>query len=123
MSITDSTLTYDALLATGPFRTFAGLSLASGNNLVRGTVMARNSSTGKLVPYNSDGSDNTNVFYGILINDTDASEGDVTHCPVYTGGGFKEGGLTFETSGDSVTEAFRDEARKYGCYIDSAVGV
>ena len=119
----DSSLSYDALLAQGPYRSFSGLSLASGNDLVRGTVMARNSSTGKLVPYNSGGSNHTNVFYGILIEDTDASLGDITHCAVYTGGGFKSGGLTFETSGDSVTEAFRDQARQYGCYIDSAVAV
>jgi hypothetical protein len=119
----DSALTYDALLATGPWRTFSGLSLASGNNLVRGTVMARNSSTGKLVPYNSGGSNNTNVFYGILVGDTDASLADVTHVPVYTQGGFKSGGLTFGTSGDSVTEAFRDQARQYGCYLDTAVSV
>ena len=119
----DSSLVYDALQAAGPFRTFSGLSLASGNDLVRGTVMARNSVTGKLVPYNSGGSNNTNVFYGILVEDMDSTTGEKTHAAVYIQGGFKSGGLTFETSGDSVTEAFRAQARTYGCYIDAAVAV
>ena len=118
--MTDSSLTYDILMGQGPYRTFAGMDLTSGNNIVRGTVIAQNTSTGKLVPYDSGGSNGANIFYGIAVEDVDASAGDL-RCPVYIAGGFKEGGLTFDTSGDSVTEAFRTVARGTGVYLDSAV--
>lgn len=118
--MTDSVLAYDILMGQGPYRTFAGMDLASGNTIVRGQVMAHNTSTGKIVPYDSGGSNGAEIFYGIAVADVDASAGDV-RCPLYVSGGFKSGGLTFETSGDSVTEAFRTVARGTGVYLDTAV--
>ena len=118
--MTDSILTYDELLGQGPWRTWGDIVLASGNTVSRGQVIARSSATDKLVPYDSGGSNDADVPYGIAVEDVDASSGD-TRCPIYVAGGFKTGGLVFGTSGDSATRTVRDTFRGIGIYIDTAV--
>jgi len=115
----DSTLTYDNLIGRGPFKTFR-LTLVSGSNVTRGTVLGYNTSTGKVAPYDSGGSNGLNAFYGIAVDDVDATSGDLP-IDVYVGGEFKINGLTFDTSGDSATQALINAARALGCYLKSSL--
>ena len=116
----DSTLTYDKLLLEGPFKTFNNLTLASGENVVAGEVVAYNTSTDKVESYDSGGSNGVNEFYGIAVEAVDASTGD-KNISVYIGGTFGIAGLTFGTSGDSATQAFINKARELGCILKTAV--
>lgn len=53
-----------------------GITIASGQNLVRGTCLGKQTADGKYYKWNTAASDGTQNLAGILGVDTDASEGD-----------------------------------------------
>lgn len=115
----NSVLTYDELLGRGPFITF-NLPLASGQNVVRGEVLAYNTSTNKINTYNAGGSNGTNAFYGIAVEAVNATSGE-KRVDVYVGGEFKIGGLVFSDTDDTATQTFINAARDKGCFLKTAL--
>ena len=75
----------------------ATLTLASGQNVTRGTVLGQITSGGKLNKSLSAAVDGSQVPMAIAAEDKDASAGDKSIL-VYLAGGFKEGRLTFGAS-------------------------
>lgn len=114
------TTEYNKLLGAGPYKTTARFVLVSGQSVVQGEVLGFNTSTGKLSSYDSGGSNGLNAFWGVAAEDVDATEGD-TYCPAYVSANFKEQGLIFGTSGDSVTAALWNQARDKQCYIETSL--
>lgn len=75
----------------------ASLTLVSGQNVTRGTVLGQITSGGKLNKSLSAASDGSQTPMAIAAEDKDASGGDKTIL-VYLAGGFKAGRLTFGTA-------------------------
>ncbi|BCE02918.1 head decoration protein [Marinicellulosiphila megalodicopiae] len=74
--------------------------------LVRGTVLARETASGHLVPAEKGGAGGIGNASKILTHDIDATSEAIT-CPVYSGGGFDSNLLTwdasFSTDADKLT--------------------
>jgi len=83
----------------------------------RGTVIALDSVTGKLVPYSADGEDGAEVFYGVLAEETVflAAEGDKSVVD-YIAGHFNIGSLVFTGTGDAAT--IKADARTKGVFLE-----
>lgn len=111
-----STLNYDNLVDLSYKPQTFNLTLLSGENVVRGEVLAYNTSTNKIESYDSGGSNGVNEFYGIAVEDTDATSGD-TAIAVYVAGTFNINQLTFSASGDSATQAVINAARAKGVVL------
>jgi hypothetical protein len=67
--------------------------VVTGEVLVRGTVLGKVTASGKYAAYDNAASDGTEVAAGILCEDVDATDGDVT-ANMYVTGAFKAAGLT-----------------------------
>ena len=95
------TFTYDDILA-GDFPVVTeSVTIASGQNLVRGTVLGKITSGGKYVKSLSASSDGSQTPDAILLEDCDASEADKV-APVAISGSLNPNALTY---GDSHTAA------------------
>lgn len=82
----------------------------AGQNVVRGQVMAKKTSTGKYVAYVNGGADGTGTPVGILGTDVEATGGDVQGF-LYVTGEFNQNALTgFEEAGRTALEALN-------CYV------
>lgn len=68
--------------------------LTSGSNLTAGVVLARTTSSGKLVQYNPAGSGGANIAVGVLVSDCNATSAD-TVCSIYVSGCFNTAWLQF----------------------------
>jgi hypothetical protein len=79
----------------GPIQVFAGDAdiqtkpevLTLGSNLVAGAVVARTTSTGKLVAWAPAGTLGAQIAVGVLVSDCNATAAD-TGCEIYTAGCF-----------------------------------
>lgn len=94
------------------------ITLASGQNLVRGSVLGRVTSSGKWVLSTSGASDGSQNPAAILAEDTNATSAD-TITTVYLSGDFNERALTF---GASHTAASTKQAlRALSIYLKDSV--
>jgi hypothetical protein len=71
----------------------AGTVASAATTFDSGTVMGEITASGKLAPYDAGASDGTEEPIGILMEDVDATAGDVTS-GIYETGEFREGALT-----------------------------
>lgn len=86
----------------GDVRTKTG-SFASGLTLAANTVIARNTSTGKLVAWAPAGTNGTNIAVGITTEAIDTTGGADTK-PYYISGDFNIDALVWPTSTDAEKE-------------------
>lgn len=95
------------------------LTLAMGQNLVRGAVLGKVTATGKYVLSASAASDGSQAPAAILVDDTNATAGDAAVLG-YTRGDFIGSGLTLGAGHTvaSVRAAFKD----IGIFINSDLG-
>jgi hypothetical protein len=101
---------YDNLLSGDFPLTSDNFTLASGSVLEKYTAMALNTSTNKIVPLESGGSDGTGTPFGILIEAADSSDGDIT-TSIFTTGSFNREKIVFTKTGDAWDDfysTFRD---------------
>jgi hypothetical protein len=108
MSITTEQTRYENLLAPGfPHQSDDTFTMASGNNLKRGTIVALftgGGNVGKLTAWDSGGSNGAATPYGVLLADCDASSADQS-CVIYVTGSFNVEGLIASASGDEPIDA------------------
>jgi hypothetical protein len=95
------------------------VTLASGQNIVRGAVLGKVTATGEYVLSLSASTDGSEVPYAIAVDAVDATAAAVTNVAVYIGGEFNESALTLGT-GHTVASVKAD-LRNAGIYIKSAV--
>jgi hypothetical protein len=103
------TYTPDNLIAGGFPLTTGGVTVASGQNLTRGSVLGLKTADEQGVLVDSAATDGTENPYCILAEDVDASEAEV-EAPVYLSGEFNEDALVFGGS-DTIADhraALRD---------------
>lgn len=93
------------------------LTLGSGD-LLRGTAIALNTVTNKLVPYVDGGADGAGDFYAILASNTADLAADAS-VVVYKSGQFNENAIIFTGAGDA--DGIREVARGLGIYLESAI--
>ena len=113
------TYTPDNLVAGTTQLVTDSVTIASGENIVRGAVLGKVTADGKFkvsLAAANDGSETANV---IAAQDADASEGDVTNVVVYIKGEFNANALTFGTGHDAAS--VKPQLRDVGIYIKSAV--
>lgn len=110
------TMDYDNLIGSLETREFR-LPLKDATAIVRGEVMAYNTSTNKVESYNSTGTNGVNAFYGIATEDVAAGTGQ--YISVYVQGEFNTLALVFSHSGDSATQTFINSARTQGVILKS----
>lgn len=84
--------------------------LISGQNLTRGALLGKITTGGKLTLSLAASSDGSEVPYGILAHDVDASGGD-KQCVLYTAGKYNTNVMTFGTghTAASVKAGLRDK--------------
>lgn len=93
--------------------------LISGQNLKRGAVVGKITSGGKLTLSLSASSDGSQVPYGVLLDDYDASGGDLANVGVIIKGEVNENALILGASHTlaSIREGLRDQ----GLYLVPAI--
>jgi len=86
------------------------VTLLSGENLSRGSVLGKVTASGKYKLCDVLASDGSEAPKVVLVNDTDASGGDAANTPVYLTGEFNQNaiGLGGTTSAAAVKDALRD---------------
>lgn len=112
--------TYEPDLLIGgdhPIRTL-GVVVVSGQNLKRGALVGKITTGGKVTLSLSASSDGSQVPYGILGEDVDASGGDKTSF-VYLAGDFNSNSMTFGTG--HTAASVRDGLRDKSIYLHDAV--
>jgi len=95
------------------------VTIASGQNIVKGEVLGKVTLSGEYVSSLSSSTDGSEVPYAIAVDDVDATSLAKTNVGVYIGGEFQIDGLTIGTGHtvDSVKEAFR----QVGIYVKQSV--
>jgi hypothetical protein len=117
--VTDTEFTYDNLIAGDFPRETVEVTLLSGANLVRGTVLGRITASGKVVAVDTGGDDDGRRSpYAVLAEDVDASAGDKVG-PAYLSGDFNEDELVF--GGSDTKETHRAAMRDLNLYLKAAV--
>ncbi len=117
--VTSESVTRDNLFVTGsgfPVVTDY-VTIASGNNYSRGTVLGIVTVSGKAVAVDSAAETGEEAPYAILANDTDATAADKV-APVYLTGEYNGAALTF--GGDDTDANHKAALRKLGIFIKSA---
>lgn len=92
------------------------LTFAEAGTVSEGTILARDSASGKLVPFATDGDNGAEVPKAILTYDvTAAASGDVA-IRAGVAGGFRKERLVIHADGDgsNVDDAILDQLRDYG---------
>lgn len=92
------------------------LSLKEGESIVRGQVIAKQTSDDLLVAY-TDADKSSNPFFGIAPDDIDATDAQIDGVEIITGCEVNSGDLIFSASGDAVNQALIDAARLKGVHI------
>ena len=92
--------------------------LASGQNLIRGSVVGRISTSGKMTLSTATATDGSQIPYGVLVDDFNASLAD-TQCGVYVKGEFNQAALTLG-AGQTVA-AIHDGLRDAGLFLKPSV--
>ena len=116
--MTDSSLNYDKLIGSGQIRTFNRI-LVAGQNVKRGEALGFITANGKVKSFNSASPGDAKIFYGIAIDDVDASLADKP-IGVYVAGEFLINGLIFSNSGDTADITLVNAARALGIYLKTA---
>jgi hypothetical protein len=100
---------YDDIIASGDDLQTRQITLITGQNLVRGSVLGKITASGKYNLSLSAAADGSQVPAAILAEDTNASGGDKVTV-AYFGGSFDENALTFGAvhTPASTREALRD---------------
>ncbi len=86
-----------------------------GQNLTRGTLLAKVTATGEYIQWDSNGSGGTEIPNAILSKDCD-SRSAAAACRIYTFGEFNQEALILQ-SGDTLTEANLNSLRDAGIYL------
>ncbi len=114
------TYTPDNLIA-GDYPLVTGeVTIASGQNLQRGAVLGRITTSGECVLVDSAATDGSENPVGVLAEDCDASAAAKSHVPYYLAGEFNESALIFGGSDTAATH--RDALRALNIYLKSVVG-
>jgi hypothetical protein len=95
LGVSESTLSNKAYVATDDYGpVLIRQTILSGENLVKGTIVARQTSTGKFLAYDADGTDDgRRTAIGVLMEDVDASLADSTGLVGFAGH-YVEGNMT-----------------------------
>ncbi len=93
--------------------------LVQGQNLKRGTVMGRITVSGKATIATAAAADGSQTAYGVLLDDYDATAGDLGGCGVMIKGEFNGHALTLG-AGHTLT-SIHDALRAGGICLKSAV--
>jgi hypothetical protein len=112
------TYTPDRLIAGLTQIITENMTLLAGAALLRGSVVGRITASGKVTLSASAASDGSQVPYGILADDYDATAGDVPNAAVMVKGEFDIGSLTFGTGQTATT--VHDALRDAGIYLKTA---
>lgn len=119
LAVTSASKTYDDLIASGVFPIITDtITIKSGSNLLRGTVLGIITATGKAIKVDSTAGDGSAVAYAILCQDTDATSADVV-APVYLTGEFNGDALIF--GGTDTKATHKNALRKIGIFIKTVV--
>jgi len=118
-SATD-TYTPDNLIAGNQFLVTDGGTLISGQNLARGAVLGRITSSGKYTLSLSASSDGSQNPAAILAEATDASSADKA-CLIYPAGEFNANSLTFGTGHSATTVATQIALRDANLHLKTPV--
>lgn len=96
-----------------------GVTIAAGQGILRrGTVLGIVTASGKAVAVDKAAADGSNVPYGILTDDVDATT--ETNATVYISGVFNKNALFF--GGDTDTAAdYETELRKLGIFLKNVI--
>lgn len=108
--MSEETYNPDKLIA-GDYPLVTGeLTIVSGQNLARGALLGKITSSGKYTLCDSSASDGSQDPKGILAEAVDASAADVSHVPYYLAGEFNAAAVIFGGSDTAAThlEALRD---------------
>ncbi len=117
-SVTSETYTPDRLIASpAQIESLTGV-LISGQNLLRGSLVGKITASGKFTMSLLASSDGSQVPYGILAYDYNATAGDTT-CAIYVKGGFNQNAVIFGT-GQTASNTY-DALRDAGIYLKPSV--
>lgn len=108
----------DDLIADAVSIVSENVTVASGRNLTRGTVLGKITASGKVVAVDNAAADGSQTPYAILAEDADATSADVV-TTAYLKGSFNEDALTF--GGDDTAADHRVALRDLGIYLKSPV--
>lgn len=100
-----------------PVRTLAA-TLSNGQNLSRGALLGKITVGGEVVLSLAASGDGSEVPFGILAADADASGGAI-EVTVYVAGDFNENAMTFGTG--HTADSVRDGLRDLGIYLTKAI--
>jgi hypothetical protein len=92
--------------------------LIQGQNLKRGALLGKITASGKLTLSLAAAGDGSQVPYAILLDDTDATAGDV-NCGVYIKGEFDQNKIIYGTG--HTAASVRDGLRDAGIFLKPAV--
>lgn len=112
------TMNYDNLLASDYPAVTDIKTIASGQNLAKGTVLGKITAGGKYAIVDNSKVDGTEVADCILAEDCDASGGD-KQAVVFLSGAFNENALTF--GGDDTADDHRATLRDKNIYLKKSV--
>jgi hypothetical protein len=116
---TTDTFNPDGLIAgDNPAPLTRTMTIISGQNVTRGTVMGKITASGKLSIVNDANSDGTENPYSVMAQDVDASGGDKSGL-TFELGLFDGSKLTF--GGDDVLADHRDAMHGRGLYVKDTV--
>ena len=118
-SVSSESVSYDNLFVTGSgFPVVIDyVTIASGHNYARGTVLGIVTASGKAVAVDSSKNTGEESVYAILANDTDATSADIA-APVYLTGEYNKAALTF--GGTDTATTHQVALRKIGIFVKSA---
>lgn len=119
LSVTSESVTYDDLFVTGSgFPVVVDyVTIASGNNYKRGTVLGIVTASEKAVAVDSTKETGEGSAYAILASDTDATAADIV-APVYLTGEYNGNALIF--GGTDTVATHKVALRKIGIFVKSA---
>lgn len=122
---TDTVKTQDNLIAGDMPKSEVGVTIVSGQSLVRGAPLGRVTASGKYTEWDPNASDGSQTFKAILAEDVDASSADEKGL-AYFSGQFRKSGIAWDTDkhqDDDILDAIL-EGQGRGIYIeDYDVGV
>jgi hypothetical protein len=98
------------------------LTFSSAGTVLGGTILARDSSTGKMIPYVKGGSTNDNgVPKAVLTYEVTATSAGDVHTRVAIGGVFNKSRIVINADGDNsnVDNTVLDAMRLYGLYAET----
>jgi len=117
MDSLNTSITRDNLFGSEFPQMFEEVTVISGQDLARGAVLGKITSSGKVTIIDEGAGDGSENFYAILTEAVDASLGDVVG-PAAIAGAFQEQALT--VGGATVLADYKAAARALNCYIETS---